>query len=44
MSKGIKIMTGKPTETVDLNLWELTNSRPIAGEREWDQIRPSAFL
>ena len=43
-------MVGKPTETADLNLWELRNSKsiarkfawvsePIAGKSAWDQLR-----
>ena len=31
-------MTGKPTETADLNAWELIESGPTAREPAWDNL------
>lgn len=39
----VKIMAGKPTETADLHLLELTDSKLTTGDLEWDQTMPSAF-
>lgn len=36
MSKGVKIMPGKPTETVGPNLRELKDPRPTAEDPAWD--------
>ena len=34
--RGVKNMTGKPKETTDVSLWELTDSGQIAGKLAWD--------
>lgn len=41
---GVKVMTSKPTETVDLSSWELTGSGTTATEPAWGQLRPSACV
>lgn len=47
MSKGVKSMIRKPTETVNLSLWEPTDSELMTGEPALDQPGPmdvSTFL
>lgn len=40
MDKGVKNMMGKPTESADLSLWEITDSRETTWELAQDQTRP----
>ena len=43
--QGVKMMTGKFTQTAEPNSWELTNSRPIALESAWNEpTRPFACV
>ena len=41
MSKGVKIIMGKPTETAELSMLELTDSGLTVGELAWDPCSPS---
>lgn len=41
MSKGVKIMMGKPTETADLTYWDLIDTGLTDRKSAKDQMRPS---
>ena len=41
MSKGVKTMMGKTTETAYLSYWELTDSGLIAKNPVWGRTKPS---